>query len=86
MTILRASALYAPTFDKKLTRLLDRQYDQPNFPTKHLAKDLQLFATSATGLNLAGVQGVQEILRRAIDLGAADQDYAALYEAIVNDR
>jgi 3-hydroxyisobutyrate dehydrogenase len=86
MTILRSSALYAPTFDKKLNRMIDRQYNKPNFPTKHLAKDLQLFANSATGLQLAGVQGVQEILRRAIELGTADQDYAALYEAIKNDQ
>jgi 3-hydroxyisobutyrate dehydrogenase len=86
MNILRSSALYAPTFDKKLNRMIDRQYDHPNFPTKHLAKDLQLFANSATSLQLAGVQGIQEILRRAIELGTADQDYAALYEAVKNDQ
>ncbi len=86
MDILRSSALYAPTFDKKLTRMIDRQYDHPNFPTKHLAKDLDLFAASAQGLNLAGVQGVQEILRRSIALGLADSDYAALYESVANDR
>lgn len=82
MEILRSSALYAPTFDKKLSRMIDRQYDHPNFPTKHLAKDLDLFAASAQGLNLAGVQGVQEILSKAIALGLADSDYAALYEAV----
>ena len=34
MDILRGSALYAPTFDKKLQRMLDRDYAKPNFPTK----------------------------------------------------
>ena len=34
MDILRGSALYAPTFDKKLQRMLDRDYANPNFPTK----------------------------------------------------
>lgn len=34
MDILRPSALYAPTFDKKLQRMLDREYSNPNFPTK----------------------------------------------------
>lgn len=34
MDILRESALYAPTFDKKLQRMLDRDYSKPNFPTK----------------------------------------------------
>jgi 3-hydroxyisobutyrate dehydrogenase len=82
MEILRASALYAPTFDKKLNRMIDQHYDHPNFPTKHLAKDLDLFATSAQGLNLSGVQGVQEVLREAIALGLADSDYAALYESV----
>jgi 3-hydroxyisobutyrate dehydrogenase len=82
MDILRSSALYAPTFDKKLNRMIDRQYDHPNFPTKHLAKDLDLFATSAPGLNLAGIQGLQEILREAIALGLADSDYASLYESV----
>jgi hypothetical protein len=34
MALLRPSALYAPTFDKKLQRMLDRNYDGANFPTK----------------------------------------------------
>jgi 3-hydroxyisobutyrate dehydrogenase len=88
MDILRASALYAPTFDKKLTRMLERQYADPNFPTKHLAKDLNLFADSAqaVGLKMDGIQGIQEMVRLAIALGWADGDYAALYEAVANDR
>lgn len=43
MNILRESALYAPTYDKKLQRMLDRDYANPNFPTKHLLKDINLF-------------------------------------------
>ncbi|MFT7414702.1 MAG: 3-hydroxyisobutyrate dehydrogenase, partial [Methylophagaceae bacterium] len=39
MSIVRDSALYAPTFDKKLDRMLSRDFARPNFPTKHLAKD-----------------------------------------------
>src|SRR6476620_4170878 len=35
MAILRESALYAPTFDKKLPRLLKRDYHHPNFSTRH---------------------------------------------------
>jgi 3-hydroxyisobutyrate dehydrogenase len=88
MDILRSSALYAPTFDKKLARMVDRQYANPNFPTKHLAKDLNLFAESAqtVGLKMDGIQGVQAIVRQAIAMGWADGDYAALYEAVANDR
>lgn len=36
MRILRASALYAPTYDKKLAKMLDRDYGAANFPTKVL--------------------------------------------------
>ena len=42
MAILRASALSAPTFDKKLAKELADNYDKPNFPIAHLGKDLQL--------------------------------------------
>ena len=42
MGILRGSALYAPTFDKKLQRMLDRDYANPNFPTKVRSKSNHL--------------------------------------------
>jgi 3-hydroxyisobutyrate dehydrogenase len=84
MEILRVSALYAPTFDKKLSRMVERNYDHPNFPTKHLRKDLQLFANSAApiGLNLAAVEGIQALLAKSIAAGWADGDYAAILEGI----
>ena len=41
MDILRGSALYAPTFDKKLQRMLDRDYANPNFPTKVTSASIQ---------------------------------------------
>ena len=34
MSILRASALYAPTYDKKLQKMLSRDFGTANFPTK----------------------------------------------------
>ena len=52
MAILRASALYAPTFDKKLAKELADDYANPNFPTAHLRKDLQLFLQAATAAGL----------------------------------
>jgi 3-hydroxyisobutyrate dehydrogenase len=84
MEILRQSALYAPTFDKKLQRLLDRHYDQPNFPTKHLDKDTRLFLQSASelGINPAIPAAVAEILQAALAQGLADSDYSALFAAI----
>lgn len=84
MEILRSSALYAPTFDKKLARMLDRDYANPNFPTKHLLKDTDLFIDSATALDIdtAPLAGVKTILDRAIAQQLADTDYSALYEII----
>ncbi|KAM3093719.1 NAD(P)-dependent oxidoreductase [Phormidesmis sp. 146-35] len=85
MKILRQSALYAPTFDKKLQRMRDRDYSNPNFPTKHLQKDINLFLTAAQSakLEVSNVEGVQKVLDRAIALGLSDADYSALFSAIV---
>ena len=84
MTILRKSALYAPTFDKKLQRMLDRDYQTPNFPTKHLKKDMELFISAAqsSGLEVDGVEGVNQILTKAMAMSFAEMDYAALFSAI----
>lgn len=84
MQILRNSALYAPTFDKKLQRMLDRDYSHPNFPTKHLLKDTDLFISEAksAGLSVSSIEGVRQILQIAINQGMAEADYSSLFEAI----
>ncbi len=84
MQILRQSALYAPTFDKKLSRMRDRNYANPNFPTKHLLKDIDLFLDQAgeLELNSSSLAGVRQLVQKAIDLGFADDDYSAIYSAI----
>lgn len=84
MEILRQSALYAPTFDKKLDRMLDQNYANPNFPTKHLLKDTRLFLTEAEtlGLQVDSLAGVRQILEVACAAGLADSDYSALFAAV----
>lgn len=84
MQILRGSALYAPTFDKKLQRMLERNYANPNFPTKHLVKDTDLFIAEAQSadLNVSGIEGVRRILQVALDMNLAEDDYSSLYSAI----
>lgn len=87
MNILRDSALYAPTFDKKLKRMIDGNYADPNFPTKHLLKDTNLFIKEAIAsqLNVEGLSGVQGIIAQAINnLDLAEVDYSALVESIRN--
>ena len=84
MNILRDSALYAPTFDKKLTRMCDRNFANPNFPSKHLLKDIQLFLASAQkdNLNTEGLKGIETIVTQTVKNNLADSDYSALIESI----
>src|SRR5690554_6206622 len=88
MQIVRESALYAPTFDKKLERMLNQQFSHPNFPTKHLAKDVRLFLEVAESLrlNTLGLEGINRLLDNAMAMGLEDTDYSALYAAISPDR
>lgn len=84
MSILRQSALYAPTFEKKLPQMLERNFAHPNFPTKHLLKDTNLFLTEAEaiGLNVSSLEGVRKVLEMAQQLGLAEADYSSLFAAI----
>jgi 3-hydroxyisobutyrate dehydrogenase len=84
MDMLRDSALYAPTFDKKLLRMLQRDYANPNFPTRHLLKDAELFLDAADehGLTAACLAGVRDTVAIALAKGLADTDYSAIYEVI----
>jgi 3-hydroxyisobutyrate dehydrogenase len=84
MQVVRASALYAPTFDKKLARMLEGNFANPNFPTKHLLKDTNLFLHQAKelGLETDNLEGIKTILEKALEMGLADTDYSAIYQAI----
>ncbi len=84
MQVLRGSALYAPTFDKKLQRMLDGDYSNPNFPTKHLLKDTDLFISEAQylGLDLSSIETVQGILQTAMKMSFANEDYSAIFSII----
>lgn len=86
MDVVRTSALYAPTFDKKLSRMQEANFDNPNFPTKHLLKDTQLFLSQAESLGLAtdGLRGIETLIEKAIALGLAERDYSAIYQATVS--
>lgn len=84
MQILRQSALYAPTFDKKLQRMVERNYANPNFPTKHLLKDTKLFLQETKGLEIdvSSLTGVAAILEKAVALNLGELDYSALFDAV----
>lgn len=82
MELLRGSALYAPTFDKKLGKLLSGDFANPNFPTAHLRKDLLLFLASARrqGLNTSGLDGLAGLLQQAEGSLIDTLDYSALHQ------
>jgi len=84
MKIVRQSALYAATFDKKLERMLNRDYANPNFPTKHLLKDVKLFRDEAETVNLElrAIEGIYDLLALTLDKGFVEDDYSALFEAV----
>lgn len=88
MAILRESALFAPTYDKKLPRLLKRDYHQPNFSTRHLLKDVELVSQEAASCGLAtnGLEGVRTLLENSVAQGLAEVDYSAVYERINPER
>lgn len=84
MSILRSSALYAPTFDKKEKMMAERSFAQANFSLRHLQKDLSLVREVFSGLHrydevLSGVDG---IIDAAMEKGLGECDYSALYEGL----
>lgn len=83
MQILRASALYAPAYDKKRERLLENNFSQPNFPVKHMIKDIQLFleaahAPGSPALDTRMADALLELLQKAQAQGLAEADYSAV--------
>lgn len=84
MDILRKSALYAPTFDKKLSNMLDRNFDNPNFPLKHMLKDVNLIISEFEShkINAAPLNGLRRILKKSLDSNMEDLDYSAVYNTI----
>ena len=81
MEVLRPSALYAPTVDKKLERMLTHDFTNPNFSTTLMRKDLQLFVREAglAGLNAEALAGLVELLTRAEGTPLDAADYSALH-------
>ncbi len=85
MRVLRQSALMAPMFDKKLPKLLAHDYTNPNFPTEHLLKDVNLCLQTAESshLDTSVLQGIKTIFEKAVRQGLPNQDYSSVFETIV---
>lgn len=84
LKVLRQSSLSAPMFEKKLSRLLDRNYVQPNFTTAHLLKDVNLFlqASEALSLENSALKGIRSLLEKTLERGFGQMDYSSVFETI----
>jgi 3-hydroxyisobutyrate dehydrogenase len=82
--ILKESVLCAPMYEKKLPNWLTRNYQNPNFPTKHLLKDLRLVIQEAKTrkLQTKSLEGLDWLYQKAIQSGYINQDYTSVYNVI----
>ena len=84
MKVLGQSALGTPMFEKKLPRLLERNYTNPNFSTTHLLKDVNLFLQEAQLLHLDAVslEGISKLLKKTLQKGLGEFDYSSVFEIV----
>ena len=63
---------------------LDRDYNNPNFPTRHLLKDTELFLDAADEhcLTASALEGVRDVVSIALAKGLGDADYSAINDVI----
>ena len=56
----------------------------PNFPTKHLAKDTRLFLAVAEslGLDTSALEGIEKLLDKTLAMGLDNTDYSAIMAAV----
>ena len=84
MDLLRASPLYAPFFDQKLSRLLNRDYEQAAQESRHLLSDLSLLLEETRDGNLYPhcVQSLHEALSFCQLKGSGEADASAIYDIL----
>ncbi|MDX1601410.1 MAG: NAD(P)-dependent oxidoreductase, partial [Anaerolineales bacterium] len=87
LRIVRESSLHSPQFDKKLPRMLERDFSDPHVPVSHMLKDVDLILETIDRQGVAAETqaGLRKILVRALDMGFVEVDYSALYNAINPD-
>ena len=85
MGVLRASSLYAPQFEKKLSRMLNRDFVPASFAVMNIEKDVKLAVAEGRrlGLDTSSVEGIGQVVRRAADAGLSGADYSVIY-AVIN--
>jgi 2-hydroxy-3-oxopropionate reductase len=86
LDVLDAGAVANPMFRLKGPAIHQREF-AVNFPLKHMQKDLRLALELGDRLALALPAGaaVNELFKRARDLGLGDLDFAALFRACAGE-
>ena len=76
--------MFATALEKKLPRLLTRDYQHPNFSICHLLKDVELFLKEASSYELTArsLEVIRPVLERTIALDLGDSDYSAISEIV----
>ena len=84
MDIVRQSSLYAPMYDKKLPLWLKRRYENPNFSTQHLLKDVNLIIREAQNKRVSAdvIRSIRKVLLKAIGQGYGHKDYSSIFNII----
>lgn len=84
LEILRKSAFYAPSFDRKLPAMLAPEKASVNFPARHMLKDVRLIRAVAEqlGIDATGVGSLETLYEKTLEMGLGDADYAAVAAAI----
>jgi 3-hydroxyisobutyrate dehydrogenase len=84
MEVLRTSTLYALQFEKKLDKMLSREFWPATFTARHLAKDVRLALAEGRrlGLQTDSVEGLAGLVDKACEQGTPDADYSVVYAVI----
>ncbi len=82
--IVRQSALYAPTFDRKLPAMRQRRFIPVNFPARHMLKDVRLVSALAQelGLDPGVLRATEHVFAETVAAGLGEADYAAVSLAV----
>lgn len=85
MDVLLQTPVTAPILNVFRSRIEDENYE-PNFPLKHLQKDLHLFTDTAFELNQAVplTNAAKEVYAQAKQKGQGDMDFSSIFK-FIND-
>ncbi len=83
LDVILNGALACPLFQGKSAKIKNEDYSQ-QFAVKHIAKDLKFTVDNAyeTGAYVPSAALSQQLYRRAVDLGLADEDLSAIIKMI----